>query len=218
MTHAIHRVERFEVVGPYSLALRFEDGTEQRIDFRPVLEGELFGHYRMTTAPTETRSTTEASCPSCGALLGGHAACQAVFDELSAQAWTSPGRASVHNLVVDTYAMQHPEKYCISAKSYIAHLTALCCGLEHFGDQHLYWAIPRWLDGPTAIEKPRLITDRGSVTISDVRAPQVESEYPDLVRQWARCVWMAYSAQQPLARGWLNAVRGQMIQARPKRR
>ena len=27
MTHAIHRVERFEIVGPYTLALRFEDGT-----------------------------------------------------------------------------------------------------------------------------------------------------------------------------------------------
>ncbi len=43
MSHAIHRVELFEIVGPYTLALRFEDGTEQRIDFRPVLEGELFG-------------------------------------------------------------------------------------------------------------------------------------------------------------------------------
>jgi hypothetical protein len=43
MNHAIHRVERFESIGPYTLALRFEDGTEQRIDFRPVLEGELFG-------------------------------------------------------------------------------------------------------------------------------------------------------------------------------
>jgi hypothetical protein len=43
MTHAIHRVERFEIVGPCTLALRFEDGTEQRIDFPPVLEGELFG-------------------------------------------------------------------------------------------------------------------------------------------------------------------------------
>jgi hypothetical protein len=46
MTHAIHRVERFEIVGPYTLALRFQDGTEQRIDFRPVLEGELFGPLR----------------------------------------------------------------------------------------------------------------------------------------------------------------------------
>lgn len=43
MTHAIHRVEHFEIVGPCTLALRFEDDTEQRIDFRPVLEGELFG-------------------------------------------------------------------------------------------------------------------------------------------------------------------------------
>jgi hypothetical protein len=50
MTHAIHRVERFEIVGPYTLALRFEDGTEQRIDFRPVLEGELFGPLQNTAA------------------------------------------------------------------------------------------------------------------------------------------------------------------------
>ena len=42
MGHAIHRVEHFEIVGPYILVLRFKDGTEQRIDFRPVLEGEVF--------------------------------------------------------------------------------------------------------------------------------------------------------------------------------
>ncbi len=46
MSHAIHRVEHFEIVGPYTLALRFENGTRQRIDFRPVLEGELFGPLR----------------------------------------------------------------------------------------------------------------------------------------------------------------------------
>ena len=42
MSHAIHRVTHFEIVGPYTLALQFTDGTEQRIDFRPVLEGEMF--------------------------------------------------------------------------------------------------------------------------------------------------------------------------------
>lgn len=42
MSHAIHRVTQFQIVGPYTLALRFDDGSEQRIDFRPVLEGELF--------------------------------------------------------------------------------------------------------------------------------------------------------------------------------
>ena len=43
MGHAIYRIDGFEIVGPYTLALQFNDGTEQRIDFRPVLEGEVFG-------------------------------------------------------------------------------------------------------------------------------------------------------------------------------
>jgi len=43
MDHPIHRVQRFEIVGPYTLVLEFDDGTQQRIDFRPVLEGEVFG-------------------------------------------------------------------------------------------------------------------------------------------------------------------------------
>jgi hypothetical protein len=42
MRHAIHRVEHFAIVGRYTLALRFDDGTHQQIDFRPVLEGEVF--------------------------------------------------------------------------------------------------------------------------------------------------------------------------------
>ena len=43
MTHAIHRVVRFAIVGPYTLTLEFDDGSHQRIDFRQVLEGEMFG-------------------------------------------------------------------------------------------------------------------------------------------------------------------------------
>lgn len=42
MSHAIYRVTHFEIVGPYTLALDFDDGSRQRIDFRPVLEGEVF--------------------------------------------------------------------------------------------------------------------------------------------------------------------------------
>lgn len=43
MPHPIHRVIKFSVVGPYLLSVGFADGTEQRIDFRPVLHGALFG-------------------------------------------------------------------------------------------------------------------------------------------------------------------------------
>lgn len=44
--HAIHRVTGFAIVGRFSLRVRFEDGTEQVIDFEPVLAGELFEPLR----------------------------------------------------------------------------------------------------------------------------------------------------------------------------
>jgi len=43
MTHPIHRVQSFRIESPYTLRVRFDDNTEQLIDFRPVLAGELFG-------------------------------------------------------------------------------------------------------------------------------------------------------------------------------
>ena len=46
MTHPIHRVARFDIVGPYTLAVEFTDGTTQEINFQPVLHGALFGPLR----------------------------------------------------------------------------------------------------------------------------------------------------------------------------
>jgi Protein of unknown function (DUF2442) len=43
MKHGIHRVESFEIVSTHTLRLRFDDETEQTIDFAPVLAGQLFG-------------------------------------------------------------------------------------------------------------------------------------------------------------------------------
>ena len=43
MHHPIYRVHSFEIVGDYTLRLRFDDTTEQSINFRPVLAGELYG-------------------------------------------------------------------------------------------------------------------------------------------------------------------------------
>jgi hypothetical protein len=44
--HELHHVTGFEIVGPYTLRVDFEDGTHQVIDFRPVLRGELYGKLR----------------------------------------------------------------------------------------------------------------------------------------------------------------------------
>ncbi len=46
MIHPIYRVESFEIVSPYTLRVRFDDHTEQTINFRPVLAGELYGPLR----------------------------------------------------------------------------------------------------------------------------------------------------------------------------
>ena len=46
MIHAIYQVVSSEIVGPYTLRVRFDDGTERLIDFQPVLGGELFRPLR----------------------------------------------------------------------------------------------------------------------------------------------------------------------------
>lgn len=43
MNHPIFRVIDFRIEAPYTLRVTFDDGTEQVINFRPVLAGELFG-------------------------------------------------------------------------------------------------------------------------------------------------------------------------------
>jgi len=137
-------------------------------------------------------------CPACGAPLGGRAGCQRVFDQLSAAAWQDLTRGSVHNLVVDAYAMQHPEEYGKSAKSYFQHLTALGCGLEHHGEAQLYWSIAPTFEHTPPPPKPPLLVERGSLTIALV-VGEAGSDYAARVRDWAAAVWLAYASQHALA-------------------
>lgn len=46
MNHPIYRVRSFEVVALHTLRVKFDDDTEQTIDFQPVLAGELYGPLR----------------------------------------------------------------------------------------------------------------------------------------------------------------------------
>jgi hypothetical protein len=41
--HPLHRVTAFERVGAHALRVEFADGSQQTIDFAPVLAGELYG-------------------------------------------------------------------------------------------------------------------------------------------------------------------------------
>jgi|SRR5205807_2282884 len=57
--HEIHQVHSFEVVGPYTLRVSFGDDTEQVINFKPVLAGELFGPLRDLSVFNQVRLDTE---------------------------------------------------------------------------------------------------------------------------------------------------------------
>ena len=43
MRHPVYRVEAFEIVAPFTLRIRFDDGLSRTIEFLSILAGELFG-------------------------------------------------------------------------------------------------------------------------------------------------------------------------------
>lgn len=152
---------------------------------------------------------SEDRCPECGAaVVGGQAGCQALFEEVGLRAYGDARYGSVHRLVVDAYCMQHPEPYCHSAKSYAAHFTGLRCGVERGGNPAIYRAVNQWLNGNVSIEKPQVLTPRGSMTIVDLRAASRPEEHVKLAHEWARSVWEAYGAQHEFARRWIEAALG----------
>ena len=59
MAHEICRVSSFQKIAPFTLSIQFDDGTSQDIDFRPVLEGELYGPLQDPTLFAQVRIDPE---------------------------------------------------------------------------------------------------------------------------------------------------------------
>ena len=60
--HRLVRVTDFAIVGDYTLHLRFDDETEQVIDFAPVLHGPVFGPLRDPALFKRVRLVDYAGC------------------------------------------------------------------------------------------------------------------------------------------------------------
>ena len=104
-------------------------------------------------------------------------------------------------LTIDIYCLQHPDDYCVSAKSLAAHLTGLGWALEHGGSEFGLRALQRWLNN-ARLEKPPIPQHRGELTIADLaHAP----DYLAVQNRWARSTWSAYAELHDLARGWILA-------------
>jgi hypothetical protein len=46
IAHPIYRVLTYEILGPYTLRIQFDDQSSQTIDFEPILRGAIYGPLR----------------------------------------------------------------------------------------------------------------------------------------------------------------------------
>jgi hypothetical protein len=151
-------------------------------------------------------SPNPVQCEACGAPVAGLAACRSLFDDVIAREFSDYRYARLHRLTVDTYALQHPEQFMRSAKSFVAHLTGMCAAMETEQAAAINRAVQQWLNGPKPIERPADVPagQRGAITIVDVHAVADPNEYLRRIREWARSAWDAWSTHHALAREWIR--------------
>lgn len=144
------------------------------------------------------------ACTGCGALFpGGAAECQVLFQELAGRDFENYRYFPTHRVFVDCYAMQHPEVYARSGKSFAAHLTGLCVWLEFEGSPVLNRTIQQWLSTNPILQRPASPEKRGRQTILDVQAAKSPQEHERCINSWAQEVWEAYAEFHALARAWI---------------
>jgi putative intracellular protease/amidase len=169
----------------------------------------------MTTQPssaaelaTPAAAVKPSACSGCGLLVpGGVDGCQALFDDESVREYGDIRFAGRRRLVVDAYALQHPERYCASATSLAAHLTGLCIAIEHRPrEEAINDAVQRWLSRRPQLDKPALPPTHGPLTIADVLAASDPMSHRAVVERWARGIWTAYAGLHPIARAWVKQV------------
>ena len=167
---------------------------------------------------TETADPTAPAtgCSGCGlTVANGSAGCQSIMDQILALHFGNAVYFSVHRLFVDTYALQHPERYCASFKSLAAHLAHLCWSLERGGSRAVpSEAIRRWVERHPHLDKPPLPDRRGGLTVAEVARTPTPAEHQQAVDRWARSTWEAYANLQSTARHWVDVALGQSPGAR----
>ena len=153
----------------------------------------------------------EERCGGCGRLVvGGTEGCQERYEALLARDYEDQAFFAVHGMFVDIYCLQHPERYCRSAKSLAVHLVRLGQAMEAgISAASPGTALRDWVDGARQLEKPPLPEARGEITLGDVEGIDEAGAWREAVRAWAASTWRAYAELHPLARRWAEEAGGQ---------
>ncbi|MCP4537043.1 MAG: hypothetical protein GY832_07835 [Chloroflexi bacterium] len=156
-------------------------------------------------------------CVGCGALvpdidgpthayIGALPGCWAIFGEILAKEYGEYGYPKVHRLTVDAYAVQHPGTPSRkSIQSVVVHLLGLYFVLERgYESQKATWVLQRatshrenfvWLQPPTSM---------GTMTVIDVNRAKDLAEHEQLVKEWARASWEAWSQHHEQVEKWAS--------------
>ena len=161
---------------------------------------------------TVSDKNSSGACEDCGAVVEeGKAGCLRIFEEIIARDFSDYRYGRTHRLTVDAYALQHPDRYMRSGKSFAAHLTGMCAALESEDASVVNRLVQKWLSTNPQIEKPARLPERRRVlTITYVRDAADADEYVRRVREWAREVWGAWSEHQDSARRLIDEATSQI--------
>lgn len=131
-------------------------------------------------------------------------ACWAAFGELVAADYSSPERMSFHQLVVDSYAAQHPGgDDRRQVQSVGLHLMTLCLFVERGVDPALGAGLHRRMVRRPVFRRLER-SSRGDLTVTHVPTTGPASSASAAAYEWARVVWQTYEPAHPTVLGWLR--------------
>ena len=107
-------------------------------------------------------------------------------------------------LTIDVYCLQHPDRYCVSAKSLAAHLTGVCWALERGISEGGLRELQRRLETRRDLVKPPIPATRGKLTVADIAQVVGPVDYMNALDRWARSTWAAYADLHETARAWIG--------------
>ena len=173
--------------------------------------------FRHALAPVKTHPVSVATaCPGCGislpdsdgpthAYLNASPACWALYGEILAREYSDLERFVVHQLTVDTYAVQHSVGSDPRSRQSLAlHLMTLCLFLERGADPRTGPALHKRLIGRRVEQELDPPRPNGDLTVAYVYGAVTPDEHIDRVERWARDVWEAWAPHHHTIRRWLD--------------
>lgn len=160
-------------------------------------------------------------CPGCGlsAVDSGidpppryaaSAGCWDRYGVLLARSYGDQAYRTVHQLIVDAYAVQHPKAESPDQVRQVALcLMSLALFVEDGADvasgPQLHQAMAANLPDVHPLDPPAIDV---AMTVDDVLLAGSAAEHERLVREWAGGMWRAWSAHHETIRGWNDQALG----------